>query len=1154
MKIIKQLSFILIFSFLASISFAQNIVIGRAENSEQYSEINQNGFILNLKTNQLQLSPVKYKEAIFYQLSIPSFSKSLEIGNPDLPIYRRLIEIPAHATYRIEVNKMHFTIYNLKEFQANHVLFPRQESVEKREDAEINFQINKTIYQTDSFYSNPLFSIDELGEMRGQHIGRLNISPVEYNPITQQLKVYDEIEIRVIFENNKSVLGENEKSRLYSPAFQGLNSAFINAKAYATAPPTTGIQYPMKYVIVADSMFKNALIPFIKWKEKQGYKIIEAYTSDAAVGNTNASIKAYLQGLYNAGTAADPAPSYVLFVGDVTQIPKYPGLNNSWAADLYYCEFTNDYFPEMMYGRFSANDTSQLNPQIEKIIEYEKYLMGDPSFLDTSMLISGKDASHAPTYGDGQINYGTNNYFNSTNGIVCKDYLYVNQSYNKDLEIRQNADSGLAFINYTAHGFASGWHDPSFTSNHVANMKNAGKYPFMVGNACLTNKFDEPVCFGEALLRARNKGAIGYIGASNNTLWDEDYYWAVGVGAISSNPTYSSTTSGLYDLIFHTHGEPHIKWALTAYQYLQAGNLAVTQGGSNVRRYWELYHLMGDPSLMPYRNIPSPLSATFNPIIPIGISYFDVMTEPYALVAISTNDSLISSNFADSTGLASLSFPPFTQAMQVDIIITASQKQPFFGTTQVAQINGPYIIYNDHQIVDSTQNNNAQADYGEHIQLNMAMANITSFVADSAFAYLQTNDTMVQIVDSVFYLGNFPASDTLWFDTLFSFDVIPNAVDGHIVKYTLKVVDSTNTSWSSTFNVKLFSPNINIGQAHINDSQFGNGNGRIDAGETFEMWINMGNTGSVMATNINCDLTTTYSGVSIASSAVSIDTLKIDSTSWAVFDVTVDNSYSAGNVIAFDFGFNSNSFTGSKVFTQLVGQVDEDFETGDFSKFIWESTNANNWQITQDVVYQGSYASRSHPIGHIDTSALTITLKVLSDDSISFYHREYTEPLYDVFSFSIDGILKGSWSGLKPWTKSTFPIKSGVHTLKWAYQKDYMVEDTVYDAAFLDWIIFPPTDAWTSVENSEQSLNSLKLQPNPATDYSMLHFNIKEKGNAEIFIYDVHGKMVKVIKHNFELNGQEQQVKVDTQSLQSGIYIVGIQSGTNRWFKKLIIL
>ena len=54
--------------------------------------------------------------------------------------------------------------------------------------------------------------------------------------------------------------------------------------------------------------------------------------------------------------------------------------------------------------------------------------------------------------------------------------------------------------------------------------------------------FDVSVCFGEALLRAEDKGAIGYIGGSNNTYWDEDFWWGVGSGNITSNPSYNNTS------------------------------------------------------------------------------------------------------------------------------------------------------------------------------------------------------------------------------------------------------------------------------------------------------------------------------------------------------------------------------------------------------------------------------------------------------------------------------------------------------------------------------------------------------------------------------------------------------------------------------------
>jgi hypothetical protein len=76
-----------------------------------------------------------------------------------------------------------------------------------------------------------------------------------------------------------------------------------------------------------------------------------------------------------------------------------------------------------------------------------------------------------------------------------------------------------------------------------------------VGNCCLTSSFEVGECFAETWLRAEGKGAIGYIGASNSTYWDEDYWWGVGYTSnIVVNPTYEGTGLGAYDGVFHDHG------------------------------------------------------------------------------------------------------------------------------------------------------------------------------------------------------------------------------------------------------------------------------------------------------------------------------------------------------------------------------------------------------------------------------------------------------------------------------------------------------------------------------------------------------------------------------------------------------------------------
>ena len=65
-------------------------------------------------------------------------------------------------------------------------------------------------------------------------------------------------------------------------------------------------RYPMTLVIVSHRMFEAQLQPFIAWKVKKGFKVIVGYTD--VIGTTTATIKTYLQNLYNTEI---PKPTYV---------------------------------------------------------------------------------------------------------------------------------------------------------------------------------------------------------------------------------------------------------------------------------------------------------------------------------------------------------------------------------------------------------------------------------------------------------------------------------------------------------------------------------------------------------------------------------------------------------------------------------------------------------------------------------------------------------------------------------------------------------------------------------------------------------------------------------------------------------------------------
>ncbi len=1151
-------TFIIAMLFVGIQSIGQsNVDATSAKKNVVFSDISPEGFTASIKISDYKISNHKLNSQNFFTLDIPSFGSSVEIGYPQLSVYKQLLELPEGANVEIEIIDQQKEIIDLNKKGISNLLKPAQKSVAKIKDAKVEFHFNKAVYKTDANYSKDLVKIFPLGKMRSVSIARLEFSPMSYNPISNTIEIITKLKFKVKITAYDAVKLEQEKLSLYSPFFIPQSQILLNSGVYESQTKVTYNQYPNKYVIVADSMFKESLQPFIDWKEQKGFKVIEAYLQDANVGTTTTSIKAYLQGLYNSATATNPAPSYVLFVGDVAQMPAWNSTTGgSHVSDLHYCEYTNDFLPEVMYGRFSANDTSELNPQINKTIEYEKYLMADPSYLGKSVLISGYDGSgHGPTYGDGQVNYGVAEYFNSTNSSNCKSWLFINGSYNKDTEIFQTIDSGVSIANYTAHGANDGWDNPSFKVVDVANMTNKGKYPLMIGNACITNHFNSAVCFGEGLLRAKDKGAIGYIGASDNTYWDEDYYWAVGYGAIVANPSYSSTGLGLYDRMFHTNNEQYSDWAMSSFQYLLAGNLAVSQSGGNYTNYYyEIYHVMGDPSLMAYQKVPAQITAYFPPFIPVNTTTYQVNTVPHAMVAISQNASLITSIMSDSNGLAVLQLGnSFSVTGNIDIVITAQNYAPYFNTVVGGAATGPYVISSNFVIDDTIANNNNVADFGENIFLDVDFSNLTSHNSVNTTASIQSSDNQISIVNANCNVGNVQAFDTLKTNNSFNILINDAAIDGHVVNADIIVTDNSGASWTSPITFPVYAPNIVIGESLMRDTLVTGGNGVIEAGEEIIVKVKVYNTGSRDAINVICDYTSQNSSVTVLNNET-IANLTAGSYQWVSFKVKFDNSMTQGQFADILFSFVSGAYSGSKIIGQVVGEFDEDFETGAFAKYNWDISTDKSWAIDSTVMFEGDYSMRSAAtLGDDEISSISLTMNVLTADTLSFYSKVSTESGYDKFSFIVDGDQKGEWSGNKAWFRKDYLISSGTHTFTWQYAKDYY-QTANLDAVWVDYIKFPPTDAWSSLEyNEEANISEITLWPNPTADDVNLSMNLKNNDPITISVYNQLGQKVMA---DAELRNPiigETNVKLNVSNLASGAYIVHINQAKQQFYQKLII-
>lgn len=1129
--------FLALLAFLSAslFGFTQNISWNHSENYLTIPTSDVTGFSAVIATGKIEFIPVNVEGKLFYLPQIDGYSNSLEVGNPNLPTINRLFEIPLGAKVEVEVVNIDIQYVDLKEIGINAPIIPAQAPAVKSDLVKRDFAYNKLVYMMNKYYKNDLMKTEVLGIYRDVNLARFIFSPIEYNPVTNKMKVVTRVRIKVKFVGGDLEATKILKQRMYSPQFQLTQDLLVNKNTFKISQQDS-VQFPMKYVIIADTVFRSTLQPFINWKNQQGYKVIEAWEQNPSVGTGQASKKNYLQSLYNNATTNDPAPTYVLFVGDVGEITPFGGVaSSSHITDLYYCEFTNDEFPEYFYGRFSVENNLELSNIIEKTLEYEKLLIPSTNYLDTSVLIAGADGYYGPTHGNGQINYGTSTYYNLAHGIKVKAYLHPASAFAS--QIRADANRGAAFINYTAHGSPSGWADPSFLNSHVAQMTNYQKYPVMIGNACLTGKFDESDCFGEVLTNSLKKGAVGYIGASNNTYWDEDYYWAVGYKAVTTMPAYSASARGIYDGIFHDHGEAFNKWAISLGQISQCGNMAVTQSGSSSLYYWEVYHVFGDPSLIHYSIKPSPITAVYNPSIFLGTTSFVVQTEPHALVGLSLNDTLLSSAMADSTGQASLYLGNLSQLGKAIMYITAQNKEPFKDTISISIANGPFLLPFDITISDQNGNNNGKADNNETVNISMKIRNIANFATGGVIARVSCNSQSIIFTDSIENIGSFAGLDTIDLINSFTFNVANNAIDKQSVSFNIQIIDSANNIWNSVTTTKTYAPILQLMYITVDDTQ-GNGNGNIDPGEVVTAKIYFSNTGSNKATSLNGVLISNSPSVSVLNN-YSKDSISASDTLFASFQIQIANSAAIGSIHDLHFDLSNSYSNLSGDYSIVIGQIDEDFETGNLTKFSWTG-NTNLWiidSITQ-AVYAGDYSLRSFYIGDEDSSSLMIELNVLQPDSISFYKRVSSEESYDYLSFYIDGVLIKHWSGYGSWSRVAFPINPGYHKLKWSYEKDY---NTISgeDAAWIDDIVFPPCDLLSGIEHVGADEFIFNIYPNPASDRVQVEYTLDHGASIYYMLVDVNGRMVLTSPKKMKSAGKHIET-INTARLQNGIYTIMI--------------
>ena len=1027
------------------------IDLNASKTTQECTNVSFEGFSASFSYSSIESQVINTEKGVFSTITMGNSVAAGNIGEPQVPVTRELIAVPFGATPVVTVKNYTVEEYNLADFGIER-LYPQQPSVRK-DEKEVKFHYNEAAYMAKGYdEERPIAEVNVMGTMRGVQVGALQLNTLRYNASANTIRVYNNVEVEVAFENADLALTERTLVNTYSPYFRTVYASLFNNRAitdiYDEHPDLWSV--PVKILVIANRMFEEAMQPWLTWKTEKGFYMDVNYTDQ--IGTNATAIKTFITNKYNEGVANGGTPTFLIIVGDNAQVPaSQTGSASHCVTDLYYYAVSggpSDYFGDMFHSRFTCENVTEFNNVLHKSLMYEQYTMPDPSYLSNVLLIAGWDGSWNPRIGKPTIQYATNYYYNAEHGFA-NVYEFLQQPYNQPYA---SLNTGVNFVNYTAHGSNTSWADPSFTNSNVNALTNTDKYFLAMGNCCEAADWGiGGKCLGETFITAANKGAYAYIGSCPSSYWYEDDYFGVGAtNTMNQMPTYENSTMGVYDATFRDDFN-----SVSAITFV--GNVAVAyahangyQGSVSDQYYWESYHVLGDGSICPYHTNPVANNVSHLPTLPIGMDTYTVEADPGSYVGISKDGVLYGAGEIGETGVADIPIEPITSGGDVKIVVTHPQRQPYVAVIPAAAMTGAYVT------VDSYTLNADQANYGETVDMDITLKNVGTLAASNLQASLTTECEYVEILNNEGVVANLDPEQTCTMEG-FQFTVAENVPDKTKAQFFLTVTDGTDT-WESKINIELHAPVLAFDNIERTES---------DLIFTFK------NTGSAPFYGGVLKLYSSSSLLTFEEATITFeDAVEGGANITLTAPYTIDESVEPGTTFEVAYEMTSGLYTVNGDYVLTYGAIMEDFETGNFNDN-WTFSPQYPWAITNGGA-NGSFCAKSTNTGiNSSESYMVLSVDVLAAGELTFMYKVSSETSWDKLHFYMDDQEKGVWSGSIEWTMFTQPVTVGHHTFKWSYTKDSSLSSGD-DTAWVDDVKFPPVNVISFLD----PITNLEYVPN----------------------------------------------------------------------------
>lgn len=623
-------------------------------------------------------------------------------GEPLLPYQDvRLLLPPGQRAVSIEfVYKDETTIV------LNSQIYPQQSSKPLSQPEKFQFKKSEYIYSNDSFYPTAQTGKLITQYLNGYAFALSSFTPVRYNPVTGELRIYRKVTIRISTEDCLDSDEALNKITNVQTILHRISQFAQNAEMLKEYPQFKESSENYEMLIITQQDYIAEFQQLEEFYLQVGIKSTITSVEDIDAGmygdDLQEKIRNYIIDEYQnrqirfvllgGDTEIVPARGFYAFVNsgegyEDYNIPAdlyYSALDGNWDndGDLIWGELgEEDFLPEVAVGRFSFSNSEELANMIHKTISYQSNpVLGE--FND--VLFAGEQLWDDPlTLGSHYLEtlIGNQNINGYETTAIPETYnferLYDEVEYWDGYSLMAAVNSGKQYVHHVGHAdfdYVSFMYNYDITDENFSEANGiAHNYTIFHTHGCNCGGFDADDCILERMV-CINNFAVAVIGNSRFGWFNEGQ---------SEGPAihlHREMMDAVYDDGIYHLGEAFLDSKIQTAPWITAPGQ--WEEGALKWNFYDI-NILGDPSLAIWTEEPVNLVTDYENILQIDATQTNVNVTINSAPASELNCVIIKNGImhgrgiTDESGNALISIEPaFTEIGSAQLIVSGNNCKP----------------------------------------------------------------------------------------------------------------------------------------------------------------------------------------------------------------------------------------------------------------------------------------------------------------------------------------------------------------------------------------------------------------------------------------------------------------------------------------------